>query len=94
MKVTKKVLSKFIAENTILDVNESTELVDKVLNLIKDGVSNGDGIELRGFGSMKALTSNRTIVRNIGKNEQMVVPPSKRIKFKASKDFLNICKNK
>ena len=92
MKVTKKALAKFIAENTILDVNESSELVDNVVEFIKEQVAIGDGAEIRGFGSMKALTSNRTIVRNIGKNEQMVVPPSKRIKFKPSKEFLDMCK--
>ncbi len=94
MKVTKKVLANFIAENTILDVNESSELVDKVLTFIKEQVSNGSGLEFRGFGSMHVEVSNRTVVRNICKNEQMVVPPSKRIKFKPSKDFLNMCKNK
>lgn len=92
MKVTKKVLAKFIAENTILDVNESYELVDKVLNFIKEQVASGDGAEIRGFGSMHVEVSNRTIVRNILKNEQMVVPPSKRIKFRANRDFLNMCK--
>lgn len=92
MKLTKLAIAKLVSEETYLNVKESIELVDKVLNLIKDGVSSGDGMELRGFGSMKALTSNRTIVRNIGKNEQMVVPPSKRIKFKPSKEFLDMCK--
>lgn len=94
MKLTKLAIAKLVSEETYLNVKESIELVDKVLNLIKDSVSRGYGIEIRGFGSMKALTSNRTIVRNIGKNEQMVVPPSKRIKFKASKEFLDMCKNK
>ena len=92
MKLTKLAIAKLVSEETCLSVKESIELVDKVLNLIKDSVSKGDGMELRGFGSMKALTSNRTIVRNISKNEQMVVPVGKRIKFKASKEFLNICK--
>lgn len=94
MKVTKNVLAKFIAGNTFLDVNESSELVDKVLTFIKEQVASGDGAEIRGFGSMHVEVSNRTIVRNISKNEQMVVPPSKRIKFKASKDFLNKCKKR
>jgi nucleoid DNA-binding protein len=92
MKVTKKVIAKFIAENTILDANESLELVDKVLTFIKEQVASGDGAEIRGFGSMFVEVSNRTVVRNICKNEQMVIPPSKRIKFKPSKDFLNKCK--
>jgi nucleoid DNA-binding protein len=91
MKVTKNVLAKFIAGNTFLDVNESLELVDKVLTFIKEQVASGDGAEIRGFGSMRVEESNRTIVRNISKNEQMVIPPSKRIKFKPSKDFLNKC---
>ena len=94
MKVTKKTLVKFIVENTNLDVNESSEILDKVLEFIKEQVAIGDGAEIRGFGSMRVEDSHRTIVRNISKNEQMVVPPSKRIKFKPSKDFLNICKNK
>jgi nucleoid DNA-binding protein len=94
MKVTKKVIAKFIAENTILDANESSELVDKVLEFIKEQVASGDGAEIRGFGSMFVEVSNRTIVRNICKNEQMVIPPSKRIKFRASKDFLDMCKDK
>lgn len=92
MKVTKKVLAKFIAENTVLDVNESSEILDKVLEFIKEQVAIGDGTEIRGFGSMRVEESNRTVVRNISKNEQMVVPPSKRIKFRASRDFLNMCK--
>jgi nucleoid DNA-binding protein len=92
MKVTKKVIAKFIAENTILDANESSELVDKVLEFIKEQVASGDGAEIRGFGSMFVEVSNRAIVRNIFKNEQMVIPPSKRLKFRASKDLLNMCK--
>lgn len=91
MKVTKKVLAKFIAENTNLDVNESSEILDKVLEFIKEQVAIGDGAEIRGFGSMCVGVSNRTVVRNISKNEQMVIPPSKRIKFKPSKDFLTKC---
>jgi nucleoid DNA-binding protein len=91
MKVTKKVLAKFISENTILDVKSSFELIDKALEFIEEQVASGDGVEIRGFGSMRVEESNRTIVRNISKNEQMVIPPSKRIKFKPSKDFLNKC---
>lgn len=91
MKVTKNVLAKFISENTILDVSESSEILDKVLEFIKEQIASGDGAEIRGFGSMRVEVSNRTIVRNISKNEQMVIPPSKRIKFKASKDFINLC---
>ena len=91
MKVTKKALAKFIAENTNLDVNESSEILDKVFEFIKEQVAIGDGAEIRGFGSMRVEESNRTVVRNICKNEQMVIPPSKRIKFRASKDFLKQC---
>lgn len=94
MKVTKKVIANLIAENTNLDVSESIELIDKVFDLIKDSVANGDGMEIRGFGSMTTYDSKRTKVRNINKNEQMIVPITKRVKFKASKEFLKMCNRK
>lgn len=91
MKVTKKVLANFISENTILDVNESSEILDKVLEFIKEQVAIGDGAEIRGFGTLLAYQSNRTKVRNICKNEEMVIPSTKRIKFRASSKFVKQC---
>lgn len=93
MKINKSVLAKYIASKTGVTYEKALIIMDGIFSMVKESVAEGNSVEIRGFGTLYPFKSNRTVVRNICKNETMIVPPSVRVKFKAGKDFAKMCKN-
>lgn len=94
MKVTKKTMALYVAEKTNVDFSSALEVVGGLFDMIKESVAEGNNVEIRGFGTLLAYQSNRTKVRNICKNEEMVIQSTKRIKFRASSKFVKQCNGK
>lgn len=67
-------------------------IVDMIFEYMKEKLSKGEKIELRGFGNFRVKERNARVARNPKTGEKVEVPPQKAIHFKMSKalkDALN-----
>lgn len=83
--MTKADIVEEIAEKLDLNKKESFLVVDLVIENIKKALSEGDKIELRGFGSFKVKKRNQRKARNPRTGETVNVPAKLVPYFKASK---------
>lgn len=60
-------------------------IVDMIFEYMKDNLTKGEKIELRGFGNFKVKERNARIARNPKTGEKVEVPQKKSIHFKMSK---------
>lgn len=67
-------------------------VVNKFLDILTDGLKNGEEINLLGIGILKPKELSSRIARNPGTGEKVTVPARKSVKFKIAKplkDALN-----
>jgi len=83
--VTKADIVERIAEKTGLNKKETFLVVDLMIEDIKKALSEGDKIELRGFGSFKVKKRNPRKARNPRTGETVSVPAKLVPFFKVSK---------
>lgn len=71
------------------DISPATvkAVIDHVMGNIQKALKQGEQIYLRGFGTFQIVERKQKIARNIGKNEPLVVPAHKIVKFKPSKQI-------
>ena len=85
--MTKKELIEITANQAGKNVNETTEIVDALIETIKSQVMVGKPITIRGFGTfeLKKMASRKG--RNIKTGEEVIVPERMVPFFKVSKNF-------
>jgi integration host factor subunit beta len=86
-KLTKADIVEQISEQSDLNKKESFIVVDLIIDNIKKALSEGDKIELRGFGSFKVKKRNERKARNPRTGETVNVPAKLVPYFKASKSL-------
>lgn len=62
-------------------------IVDMIFECMRDKLSTGEKIELRGFGNFKVKERNARVARNPKTGEKLEIPPQKAIHFKMSKSL-------
>ena len=87
MNLTKADIIDTIAIGTGLTKLETEAVVDGFLKTVKDAMSEGRNIELRGFGSFKVKLRKPRIGRNPKTGERVDVEARYVPYFKVSKDF-------
>ena len=70
-----------------------TKVIDIVLKEIKDSLDRNEGVELRGFGTLRVNTQKASIRRNPKTGEKLNVPKKRVIKWKMSKDLFKKLNN-
>jgi nucleoid DNA-binding protein len=85
--LTKTDLVNIIAEGTGLTKVETTAVIDGFLASLSYAIKKGDSVELRGFGSFKAVERKERPGRNPKTGEPILIPKRKLPVFKCSKDF-------
>ncbi len=88
--MTKAELVNAIAISTGYDKTTISNIVEAGMAKIKETVTAGDSIYLRGFGSFTAKTRKAKIARNISKNISIEVPEHKIPYFKPADEFNNM----
>ena len=88
--MTKAELVNAIAISTGYDKTTISNIVEAGMANIKETVTAGDSIYLRGFGSFTAKTRKAKIARNISKNISIEVPEHKIPYFKPADEFNNM----
>ncbi|OQB06491.1 MAG: DNA-binding protein HU [Candidatus Cloacimonetes bacterium ADurb.Bin211] len=91
--MTKADLVKIISENTGIIRKDVAVVVDAFLQAIKDSLSQGNHIEIRGFGTFKLKTRKPRVGRNPKTAQRVPVPARTVPTFKFSREFKNSVSN-
>ena len=94
MGKVKKDIAKELAKNLGVDIESADRCVENILNTIMDWISNGEKIEIRGFGTLYPKAYKERIGRVVKRNTSVVVPACVKPKFKASPTFIEMCNKK
>ena len=87
-KMTKNDLVEAVFLDTTVEKKVIQEVVDSLLDRIKDSLKNGSVIELRGFGTLELrLRKGRAKARNPRTGESVSVEPHSVVAFRAGKDL-------
>jgi len=76
-----------IAERTGVPKQKAEQAVEALFNSMKDALSRGERIELRGFGVFTVKPRKRGIGRNPRTGEEVAIPVGKTIRFKPGKEL-------
>lgn len=87
--MTKADIVNEISRSTGLERAAVLATVEKFMDVVKESMSEGNNVYLRGFGSFIVKTRKEKTARNISKNTTIRIPEHKVPAFKPSKVFLD-----
>ncbi len=87
--MTKADIVSEISKSTGIDKTTVLASVESFMNIVKDSLSHGDNVYLRGFGSFVIKKRAQKTARNISKNTTIIIPEHNIPAFKPAKTFLN-----
>lgn len=90
--MTKAEIVARISKKTGIEKVAVQATVEELMNTIKDSMSEGNQVYLRGFGTFEIKHRAAKTGRNITKNESVDIPAHNIPKFKPSKEFLSMIK--
>ena len=90
--MTKLELIKEICKRTGVDNASVTNTIEAMMSVMKDTMSKGECIYLRGFGSFILKHRAQKTARNISRNQTIIVPAHDLPAFKPCKDFADMLK--
>lgn len=76
-----------VAESTGVPKMKAEEAVEALFNSMKDALTEGSRIELRGFGVFVVKPRKRGVGRNPRTGEEVAIPSGKTIRFKPGKEL-------
>lgn len=90
--ITRADLAEAVYEEVGLSRNESSELVESVIDQISDALIEGDSVKISSFGSFSVKQKGERVGRNPKTGVEVPILPRKVLVFKAShvlKDRIN-----
>ncbi|MDQ3291170.1 MAG: integration host factor subunit beta [Bacteroidota bacterium] len=91
--MTKAEVISEIAEKTGIEKTDVAATVEAFFKVVKDSMSNGNNIYVRGFGSFVNKKRAKKVARNISKNTAIIIDEHYIPSFKPSKTFIQKIKN-
>jgi len=88
IKMTKAEIVNEIAKSTGVERLKVQSVVEGFMESVKNSLSNGENVYLRGFGSFTVKTRAKKTARNISKNTTIVIPAHNVPAFKPAKTFI------
>ena len=85
--LTKADLSKHLMEQLEFAKKDADALVNTFLKCIVDALREGEGVELRGFGSFRLRDRSARQGRNPRSGQSIKVPPKRVVYFKLGKEL-------
>ena len=76
-----------VAERTGVPKMKAEQAVDALFNSMKEALTRGERIELRGFGVFIVKPRKRGVGRNPRTGEEVAIPSGKTIRFKPGKEL-------
>ncbi|MEI6348847.1 MAG: HU family DNA-binding protein [Bacteroidota bacterium] len=92
--MTKAELVAEVSNKTGIEKIAVQTAVEAFMTSVKNAVSKGDSVYLRGFGSFTVKKRAEKTGRNISKNTTIIIPAHNIPAFKPSKTFVNAVKTK
>lgn len=86
--MTKADIVKEIAQQTGAHPTDVLQIVESMMKIVKETVSKGDNVYLRGFGSFIIKKRAEKTARNISKNTVVIVPAHEIPAFKPAPVFV------
>lgn len=86
--MTKAEIVREIAEKTGVEKQVVLQVVEGMMESIRNSMINGEEVFLRGFGSFIIKRRAKKVARNISKNTTIVIPAHNISVFKPAKSFL------
>ena len=86
--MTKAEIVAEIAKKCSTDKSQTLAVVEAFMDSVKESLSAGDSVYLRGFGSFTIKQRAEKVARNISKNTSIVIPAHGIPFFKPSKTFV------
>ena len=86
--MTKADIVSEIAKSTGIDKATVLEPLEKFMETVKDSLTNGENVYLRGFGSFIVKKRSQKTARNISKNTTLIIPEHNIPAFKPAKVFM------
>lgn len=91
--MTKADIVSEISEKTGIEKSEVQSTVEAFMHEIKNSLSKGDNVYLRGFGSFIVKKRAEKTGRNISKNTTIIIPAHNIPAFKPAKSFVTKVKD-
>ena len=91
--MTKADIVSEIAKSTGFEKVVVLEVVESFMESVKESLSKGNNVYLRGFGSFVVKQRAEKAARNISKNVTITIPAHKIPSFKPAKTFVGQVKN-
>ena len=92
--MTKAEVVNAIAQKTGIEKIAILTVVEELMTVIKDSLTEGENVYLRGFGSFIVRKRAEKTGRNISKNTTVIIPAHNIPAFKPAKVFVNAVKEK
>lgn len=92
--MTKADIVADIAKSTGMEKAQVQLVVEAFMENIKETMTEGNNVYLRGFGSFIIKARAQKVARNISKNTTIVIPEHNIPAFKPSKTFSSVVKEK
>ena len=86
--MTKADIVAKIADEVGLEKNEVQKTVEAFMETVKDSLTSGENVYLRGFGSFTIKTRAEKTGRNITKGTSIIIPAHNVPTFKPAKTFI------
>ncbi len=81
-----------LALETGLTKKEAEETVNKLLLIVTDALSEGERVQLVGFGSFEVKQRAARVGRDMKTGQPIQVPPTKAVQFKPAKNLKDLVK--
>lgn len=92
--MTKADIVAQIADQTGIEKVAVQATVEAFMETVKNSLSSGENVYLRGFGSFIVKQRAEKTGRNISKNESIIIPAHNIPAFKPAKTFVEVVKEK
>ncbi len=92
--MTKAEIIAQISEKTGIDKNDVSNTIETFFSVVRDKMSEGESIYVRGFGSFVNKKRAQKIARNISKNTAITIDAHYIPSFKPAKSFVEKVKTK
>lgn len=91
--MTKAEVIAEIAEKTGIEKSDVSASIEAFFTVVKNSMSNGDNIYVRGFGSFINKKRAQKVARNISKNTAIIIEEHYIPSFKPAKEFVQKVKS-
>ena len=87
--MTKQEVASAIAAKTGVDKQDSLKCLEAFMEVVKESLTEGNNVYLRGFGSFILKRRRQKTARNISQRTTLIIPEHYIPAFKPSKSFSN-----